>query len=275
MSVAAALAFSAAGLFARAASADSWSVIFWRALFAAGFTTALVAWRGRLREEFLGMGGPGLAVAVLGASASACFVPSLRLTTVANVSLIYATSPFVAAAMAWAWYRERPAPRLLAAGAVALVGAALVLATSMRGPHVAGDLLAVAMTALYSLIAVVYRRYPATPSWGPPTLASILLLAPGAAFGAIGSASWGEMSLLGFWGLLFGLGNVAYSAGARRLPPAETSLLSALETPFGPLWVWIAFAETPSRSALAGGALILAAVVGSQWGAWRATPAHP
>ena len=35
-----------------------------------------------------------------------------------------------------------------------------------------------------------------------------------------------------------------------------------LQTPLGTLWVWLAFAETPATATLAGGAIVLAAVVG-------------
>jgi drug/metabolite transporter (DMT)-like permease len=38
-------------------------------------------------------------------------------------------------------------------------------------------------------------------------------------------------------------------------------LLSLLEVVLGPLWVWIAYTETPSPTTLVGGAVITAAVV--------------
>ena len=52
--------------------------------------------------------------------------------------------------------------------------------------------------------------------------------------------------------------------GARRLPAAETALISALETPLAPLWAFMVFSELPTRFTFIGGAVILIAVFGSQ-----------
>ena len=104
----------------RASAADAWSVIFWRGLFAAAFTIAYVHWRGKTGEEFRKMGRSGWAVAVLGASGTAAFIPAFKLTTIANVSLIYAAAPFFAAGIAWLWFKEVIERRVLIAALVAI-----------------------------------------------------------------------------------------------------------------------------------------------------------
>ena len=58
--------------------------------------TAYAASRGTLRQEFLEMGRPGLAVGVIGAAGTAALIPAFKLTDVANVALIYASAPFLA-----------------------------------------------------------------------------------------------------------------------------------------------------------------------------------
>jgi drug/metabolite transporter (DMT)-like permease len=50
--------------------------------------------------------------------------------------------------------------------------------------------------------------------------------------------------------------------GSRLIPATETALISTLETPLGPVWVWLAFGEVPTTAAFVGGAIVLAAVVG-------------
>ena len=50
-------------------------------------------------------------------------------------------------------------------------------------------------------------------------------------------------------------------AAGLYLPAVRTALLSALETPMTPFWVWLAFAETPSPATLTGGTVVFAAVV--------------
>ena len=57
-----------------------------------------------------------------------------------------------------------------------------------------------------------------------------------------------------------GLGFALFLRGAPHVRPAQT-VLAQTETIFGPIWVWLAFGETPASATLIGGAIILAAVV--------------
>ncbi len=92
-----AITFSTAGLFTKGVEAGSWDVIFWRGVFAAAFTMLWTINRGTLRQNFFGMGYSGWAVGVVGALGTAAYIPAFKLTTIANVSLIYAVSPLIAA----------------------------------------------------------------------------------------------------------------------------------------------------------------------------------
>jgi drug/metabolite transporter (DMT)-like permease len=52
-----------------------------------------------------------------------------------------------------------------------------------------------------------------------------------------------------------------YLAGAAYVPSAQAMLLSALETPLGPLWVWLAFGERPSLASFVGGGIVALAIL--------------
>jgi len=67
------------------------------------------------------------------------------------------------------------------------------------------------------------------------------------------------MILLGFGQI--GLGLAFLTMGARLLPAAEVALISLLEVVLGPLWVWLALSERPSRTTLIGGAVVVSAVL--------------
>jgi drug/metabolite transporter (DMT)-like permease len=58
-----------------------------------------------------------------------------------------------------------------------------------------------------------------------------------------------------------GLGFVLLTAGARLIPAAQVGLITLLEVVLGPLWVWLALNERPSALTLAGGAVVIAAIV--------------
>jgi drug/metabolite transporter (DMT)-like permease len=64
---------------------------------------------------------------------------------------------------------------------------------------------------------------------------------------------------------VFAVASVTIAEGARRLPAAETALLSALETPLAPIWAFMLFAEMPTAYTLTGGVIILIALFASQW----------
>jgi len=55
------------------------------------------------------------------------FIPALQLTSVSNVAIIIATGPFVAAAIAWIWLRERLQSRTLLAMLVAFCGVIIIV----------------------------------------------------------------------------------------------------------------------------------------------------
>lgn len=259
-----ALIFSSAGLFTKGVQAGAWDIIFWRGLFAALFTTAYILWRGSFRADFIDMGGSGWAVALVGASGTAAFIPAFKLTTIANVSLIYAATPLLAALLAWAWVGERLTRRVLIGCAAAFTGVAIIVSGSLGDVNLRGDLLAAWMTIALAIMMVIYRRYPETPAAGPAVLSSLVLLPVGYALGTPFSNPPWEIAVMVVFGLSFALASVTLSEGAKRLPAGETALLSILEVPVAPLLAWFVFAELPALATFIGGMLVLAGVVGTQ-----------
>src|SRR5262249_14327967 len=125
-----AIAFSLAGFFTRLIDTDVWTMLFWRGLFGGLFIAGWVVWR----EGAVGVlaalrrtGWIGLLAALCSALATICFINALRETTVADVLVINATAPFIAAALAWAWTGERERPSTFIASAAALLGVAVTV----------------------------------------------------------------------------------------------------------------------------------------------------
>jgi len=64
--------------------------------------------------------------------------------------------------------------------------------------------------------------------------------------------------------------------GSRLLPSGQAALISTLETPLMPFWIWLAFQEIPTSRTLVGGALVLGAVIADIVGDRREKqPAQP
>ncbi len=262
--VTSAVVFSTTGLFTKGVAADSWSVIFWRGLSASLMTLVYLGLRGRLRLEFAAMGTSGWTVAAIGAAGTAAYIPALKITSIANVTLIYAAVPLLAAGLAWAWIGERPTRRVALCCLAAFLGVLVIVQGSLGRPELLGDLLAIAMTVSLAIILVIYRRRPETPAGLPSVFMSLFLLPPALLLAEPFTIAAEEIWILAGFGLVFALSSVTLAEGARRVPAAEAALLSSLETPLAPLWAWLLLADLPPPVTWIGGLLIMAAVLLSQ-----------
>ena len=259
----AALAWSTAGVLQRQLSVDTATQVAGRAFFAALALLAYVAVaeRGSIVQAFRSVGRAGMGFAVCLAVASGAFIIALNHTTVARVLLFQALAPLLAALLARVLLAEPITARTGTAMAVALAGVGIMVG----GPG-GGDALGDGLSLLMSLAfagAIVIARDRRDVSMAPATcLAQLLLLAASLPFsdpGAIGDGDLLTLLLLGAGQI--GLGLVFLTIGARLIPAAQVALITLLEVVLGPLWVWIALSERPDRPTLAGGAVVIAAVV--------------
>lgn len=257
-----AVTFSTAGLFTKGVASDAYTIIFWRGLFAVAFLAAWLFWRDRavMGAEFAAMGRSGWAVMLASSAGTAAFIPAFKLTSIANVALIYAAAPFAAAGIAWVWMREAPSRRVVLASLAALAGVAIIVGGSLQTPNLLGDMLALWMTLSMAVVIVIYRRFPATPSSAPMIVSSLILAAMALIVSAPLEAPTTEIPVMAGFGLVHALAFVTLAEGARYLPAAETGLLSALETPLAPVWAWLLLSEIPNSETILGGGVILAAV---------------
>jgi drug/metabolite transporter (DMT)-like permease len=261
---AAAVAFSTAGLFTRLIACDVWTMLFWRGLFGGLLIAGYIVWhhRGATPKAFAAIGWAGLLVAACSTVATICFVTALRQTTVADVTVIYATAPFVAASIAWVWTRERQSPMTLLASAIALLGVTVMFGAAFSAGNALGDLLALAMTVLMALMMVIIRRnkqISMLPAACLSAFACAMVVVPLAHPGNITTQ---DFALLGLFGTTqFGLGLLLLTIGSRLISATRASLLANLELPFAPLLVWSVLGEIPSELTCIGGSVIFAAVI--------------
>lgn len=258
-----AVAWSLAAWFTRAIEADIWAVQFWRALWAGAFILLYVHLRG-VDGGLAGiarLGRPGWAVAVIGAAATICFLAAFRHTVAANVVLMYATAPFIAAGLAWLLMRETPGRSTLLASAVALTGAALMVGGSLSSGGLGGDLLAVGMTIGMALMTVIIRKHRALPMVIAGAFSSWLIMPVAFALADAMDISARNFWMLVFFGVVQAVGITLMTEGARLIPAAQVPLIGTLDIPLAILWVWLAFSEVPPLMTFVGGGVILAAVL--------------
>ncbi len=261
------VAFSSAGLFVRILGKDAATTLFWRGIFTAAAIIAFVVWREgpRVLDAFRAVGRAGLAISFLNAASMGCFIASLQFTTVANNSIIFGTSPFMTAALAWLLIRERPSPATLAFSLLALIGAILVVGSSaqLSSEGLFGDALAVVMTVTFAVKTVLVRKHASVsmvPTGALGALIGSVAAAPFVTEWVLTKAELITFALFGF--TQQGLGLILTTIGIARVPSAHAALLMALDVPLSPSWVWLVVGERPATMALTGGAVVLVAVIG-------------
>jgi len=260
----AAMCWSSGGLIARLVTTSPWTTSLWRSLFASSFL-AVVLWilRGRgIFRQWRDGGRPVVAVAVCMALASTCFIFSLAHTSVANTLILISTGPYVAGLLGWMLLGERVAPRTWLTMGVALAGAVVMVSDSYSRGAIVGDLLAIVMAGSFATATVLVRRHPEIQMAPAAALATALTALVALPFADPLETGPRDLALLAFFGVgNFGAGFLLFMAGARLIPAAQSALIGMLETVLGPLWVWLVLNERPGAASLAGGALILAALM--------------
>lgn len=260
----AAVCWSSGALIARLVATTPWTTNLWRSLFASAFLAVLlsIVRRRSIVAQWRDGGHPVVAVAACMAMASTCFIFSLAHTSVANTLLLMSTSPYVVGVLGWLVLGERVPRRTWLTMGVALAGAVVMVSRSYGRGGLLGDLLAIVMATSFAVATVLVRRHPHLPMAPAAALATTFTFLMALPLATPLDTTARDLLLLAFFGIgQFGAGFLLFMAGARLIPAAQTSLIGMLETVLGPIWVWLVLDEHPDTTSLAGGALILAALL--------------
>ena len=262
------IAWSSAGLFVRAVPLDAFSMLVWRGPAGAlGILSLLLWFDGRSAlGTFVKMRSLAWLYTCISTATIVCFILALKLSTVAHVGIIYATVPFVAAALGFLFLGERPSVSAVLASLAALAGVAFMVSAADQGSSLLGDLLAGLMTLGSASMMVLSRQAPDVrmlPAASASALLAGLVAIPFAHHLPATPVDLGLVIAAGLVANTLGFG--LFVIGSRLVPAVETALIGALEAPLAPLWVWLAFAETPSLTTILGGALVTLAVLGHLW----------
>ena len=269
---AASVCWSFGGLFVRGLDLDIWTMSAWRSLFASISLAAIMFFQhGRHAGEAVrGMGRTGLLAIPISAISMLCYVASMKMTTVANVMTVYATVPFVAAGVAYVWAGERAQRRVLLASGIAFVGIVIMAGSATHPQDIAGNTLALGMTMTFSVVLVMARRYPSISMALVNALAALVCAAVCMPFAHGGVPNLGQLVVLaGFGFTTTALAYLLFLTGGRHIPSSEAGLLSMFDVVLGPLWVWLAFSEQPTRAGSVGAVFVLAAVGWYLSAEWR------
>jgi drug/metabolite transporter (DMT)-like permease len=275
--LASAAGFGAMGIFGKLAydeGATVGTLLASRFVFAAALLWLFVACTGGARDlRALSRRDIGIALALgavgYGAQAGGYFAALDRLDA-SLLSLLVYTYPVIVTVAAIALGRESGSRRTAVALALASTGLVLVLAGAAAGAlDAVGAVLGLGTAVAYSTYiltseGVAGRVGPLALSTLVCTGAAVSLTVGGLAGGDLdpGSVSAGGFAWLGSLAVVSTVGAVAlFFAGLRRVGPTAASILSTLEQVVTVLLAFVVFGESLGPVQLAGGGLVLLAVL--------------
>ena len=245
-------------------AASGGQILFYRSL---AFFTVLALYlalrhRARTVRAFVATGSPGLVVALSLGLGSACYVFALLLTTVANALFLISSAPFMAAVLGWLVMRERVRPATWLTMTIALAGISIMIFNGIQSGRLLGNVVALGTPVSFAIMLVTLRRVGDRDMIPAICLAGLVGAAIGFATSDDLVVSRHDFLLCLFLGVVqYTGGFVLITLGARYLPAAEVALLSLSEVVLAPIWVWIGVGEVPAPLTLAGGAIVLSAVI--------------
>lgn len=253
--------WSLAGLFIKLVDWNPFAIAASRSVVAALFLWATV------RRPRFTFSLPQIGAAVASALTMLMFVYANKHTSSANAILLQYGAPIYTAILASLLVKERPRAEHLVGFAAIAAGMALFFVDEIGGGSLVGDLVAVGSGVSFAFYFVFMRMQKEGSPQESNILAHIitaltagtvaLFLPPPVVTGGAIAA------ILGLGVLQIGMASVLFAWGIKRVPAMEGILIAGLEPIFNPLWVFLALGERPGRNALIGGAIILAAVLGS------------
>ena len=242
------------------------TVAFWRSLLCGLIVLLglLIRYGRQTTAQFIAIGRWGVVYAFFAAVSSILFVTSVKLTTVANTTIIIASMPVFAALISYLALGERLSYRMF--WTIALVFAGLLVIgygtmtehSNNNGASLAGDLAALAVSLFFAIALTAARKarsqsmIPALPLAYIPCA---LLLLPFVDPLSIPDSQWWLVALHG--GFFIALSSCLLALGPRYISSAEVALLILLESILAPLLVWMVVGEQAGYWTLVGGGLVL------------------
>lgn len=195
------------------------------------------------------------------------FVFANKNTTSANAILLQYSSPVYVAIFGALLLGEIPKWEHWAALAAVAGGIVLFFSDSLGGGNLLGDIMAALSGLAFALHTVFMRKQKDASPIESVLLAHIstaVIAGIVSLFQPPVAVTAKSLAVIGFLGIFqVGLAAVFFSYGIKRITALQSVLIAVIEPLLNPVWVFLATGEEPGARSLAGGAVIIVAVMAS------------
>lgn len=252
----------------RLANGDHWSILFMRTgttLIAALLIWAIWRFFSPKAPQLI-PGRAGLAVAALYGLGSIVFITAVYNTSTANLVFILAFNTMFAALLSWVFLKERPRPATLIAMLFMIFGVLIIVGDSIGTGQMFGNVMALLSTLCIAAAITITRA--SGKDMGFTSLVGVVFPF---AVAMLMVSKTGINVAAPWWIILNGavvmpIAFFCLANGPKYISGPEVAMFYLLETILAPVWIWMIFAEAPSRNSMIGGTiLIVTLVVHSLW----------
>lgn len=251
-----AVLWSSAGVLIKLVPWDAMTIVGLRSVFAA---VVMAVYMRRPRITFT----KPVVLGALSLSATmALFILANKLTTAANAIVLQYTSPIFVILISALLLKTRPKAMDIAAVGVVFAGMMLFFFDQLKADALLGNILAILAGLSFAGVFIANRMPGAKPEQAMllAYLINIVICTPFIALNVTFEAvPWVAITLMGIFQL--GLAYVLFSIGIKTTSSVTASLIAAVEPLLSPVWVMLATGEKPGAFAMAGGVVVLAAIV--------------
>lgn len=247
----------------RLADGEAWTMLLLRT--GTTFLAAIVVWiiwRALSRNvPPLIPGWSGLAVAICYGLTSITFITAVFNTSTADLVFILAFNTVFAALLSWLFLGERPRLGTVIAMLAMIVGVLIIVGGSVGTGKLFGDFMALC-SAFVTAVAITISR-ASGKDMGFTSLIGVAFPLVLAVFMVSGQG----LHVNAPWWIIFDgavimpISFFCLAAGPKYISGAEVAMFYVLETVLAPVWVWLVFAEAPSRNSLIGGTILIVTLI--------------
>ena len=244
--------------------ATLWQILFWRSVFFSITVLTFLLFNYKLKffRSIQRSGIPGLIGGIILSIGYAGYVFAMYNTTVANTNFIIQTQTIFLAIFGYLFLKEKISKLTLSSIVLAFAGIILMVGSSLSPGQMQGNIIAFIMPISFAVLILTVRKYPDIDMVPLQLVAGIGAMIIGYLLSPKILISYHDI-FLGFIAGFFqvGFGFIFITIGARSTKSAMVGIIMLTEAVLGPLWAWVFLNENPPLVVLAGGIIVISAVL--------------